>query len=136
MKTCSKCGVEKQDEEFFRGHRQCKACFAKVRARWKRTNAEKTRASQAKYNAEHRAEQLEHAQRWQREHPEAHAAHVLVKAAVRRGELVQGPCAHAADKPCGGAVVAHHWDYDKPLDVVWLCRRHHRMEHARLRDEH
>lgn len=23
----------------------------------------------------------------------------------------------------------HHKDYDKPLEVTWLCRRHHMLEH-------
>ena len=27
----------------------------------------------------------------------------------------------------------HHTDYRRPLDVVWLCCRCHRQEHARLR---
>jgi hypothetical protein len=29
------------------------------------------------------------------------------------------------------AVVAHHDDYNRPLDVRWLCNRHHRLWHAR-----
>jgi len=40
---------------------------------------------------------------------------------------------HLTPEPCVicGAAKAegHHEDYDKPLDVVWLCRRHHREYH-------
>jgi hypothetical protein len=30
---------------------------------------------------------------------------------------------------CGGVAEAHHDDYDKPLDVRWLCFEHHRLYH-------
>jgi ribosomal protein S27AE len=36
---------------------------------------------------------------------------------------------------CGesGYIVAHHHDYDKPLDVIWLCLRCDRQLHADLK---
>jgi hypothetical protein len=30
-------------------------------------------------------------------------------------------------------VDAHHDDYARPLDVTWLCRRHHQQRHAEMR---
>lgn len=40
---------------------------------------------------------------------------------LRRGHMVKQPC-----EKCGGLEVeAHHHDYDKPLDVIWLCRGKH-----------
>lgn len=30
---------------------------------------------------------------------------------------------------CGDKAEAHHEDYTKPLDVVWLCRKHHKQRH-------
>ena len=55
-------------------------------------------------------------------------AHGMVALAVRRGNLVREPC-----RVCGDArAVAHHDDYAKPLDVIWLCNKHHRARHAEL----
>lgn len=51
-------------------------------------------------------------------------ARAAVSAAIRSGELVRQPCVK-----CGGRGTAHHHDYSKPLDVVWLCVRHHAEEH-------
>lgn len=45
----------------------------------------------------------------------------------RRGKLIEEPCVE-----CGGSenIEAHHEDYDRPLDVVWLCRPCHVAHHA------
>ncbi len=47
--------------------------------------------------------------------------------ATRRGELTPEPC-----EVCGAEKVdAHHDDYLKPLEIRWLCRKHHRLHHAK-----
>lgn len=45
--------------------------------------------------------------------------------ALRRGDLVRCSC-----EVCGSQnAEAHHDDYAKPLEVRWLCRRHHEEQH-------
>jgi hypothetical protein len=63
-------------------------------------------------------------QRWRAANPLKHAAHWKVAAALRSGKLVREPCA-----VCGEKAQAHHDNYSKPLDVRWLCREHHDVEH-------
>ena len=47
--------------------------------------------------------------------------------AIISGKLVRQPC-----ETCGELVVeGHHDDYTKPLEVRWLCKKHHN-EHHRL----
>lgn len=56
-------------------------------------------------------------------------AREVVTGAIRRGELVRGPCA-----VCGttdGVHAHHHEGYDDPLRVQWLCPAHHREAHGR-----
>lgn len=49
----------------------------------------------------------------------------FVKTALRKGHLNKMPC-----EICGDLKVdAHHEDYFKPLDVRWLCRKHHLEYH-------
>lgn len=38
----------------------------------------------------------------------------------------------AQDCWCGEKGEAHHPDHSKPLDVVWLCRRHHAEIHRKV----
>ena len=55
-------------------------------------------------------------------------ARQTVRNAVKRGSLVRLPC-----EVCGEAKSeGHHDDYDKPLDVRWLCRTHHVEHHKRI----
>lgn len=52
-------------------------------------------------------------------------AHGLVRSAIKSGRLKRKPC-----EECGAAEAhAHHDDYSKPLDVRWLCRKHHARAH-------
>lgn len=63
--------------------------------------------------------------RWQDRHWDGHLAHQRVRRAVARGAMVPQPC-----EECGGEVsVGHHDDYARPLEVRWLCDRHHRRWH-------
>ena len=46
--------------------------------------------------------------------------------AIKRGDIIRCPC-----EVCGETrSQAHHHDYSKPLEVKWLCAKHHRQLHA------
>jgi len=56
-------------------------------------------------------------------------ARVKVFNAIRDGVLIRQPC-----EKCGAAYAqAHHDDYQKPLDVRWLCASCHRLLHNELK---
>jgi hypothetical protein len=57
--------------------------------------------------------------------PEKTKARNAVSNAIRDGRLLRQPC-----EVCGQKAQAHHHDYSKPLDVQWLCFKHHRAEHG------
>lgn len=45
-----------------------------------------------------------------------------------RGEITRKPC-----EVCGETKVdGHHEDYNEPLDVRWLCRKHHMEQHRKF----
>lgn len=62
-------------------------------------------------------------------YPEKVAANIAVNNAVRSGRLLRQPC-----EKCGAKAQAHHDDYMKPLEVRWLCPRHHGEHHRQQRD--
>lgn len=61
--------------------------------------------------------------------PEKHKANDIVSKRLKRGvSLFRGPCT-----VCGSTedIHAHHEDYSKPLEIIWLCGKHHRELHLR-----
>jgi ABC-type lipoprotein export system ATPase subunit len=55
-------------------------------------------------------------------YPEKISARQKVHIAIKKGILNRQPCAVCGDPKSEG----HHFDYTKPLEVRWLCRKHHR----------
>ena len=67
---------------------------------------------------------------WRKRNPQKHWAHLSTQTAIRHGLLVPEPC-----EVCGETKVdAHHDQYDRPLEVRWLCRKHHKALHKALND--
>jgi hypothetical protein len=62
--------------------------------------------------------------------PKKNKANEIMGNAVRSGKLIKLPCQVCGNQRTQG----HHEDYSKPLDVVWLCTRHHADRHIHLRD--
>lgn len=51
------------------------------------------------------------------------------KMLIKRGKLTKLPC-----EICGEIKVeAHHDDYNDCINVRWLCRKHHKEFHSKLR---
>jgi len=64
--------------------------------------------------------------RYREKNPEKHRAHLDLRNAIRRGLLEKSPC-----EVCGALrVEGHHDDYARPLEVRWLCKKHHIEAHG------
>lgn len=68
---------------------------------------------------------------WQERNKEKRAAHILTGSAIKSGKLKKQPCEVCRKKK----VEAHHDDYSKPLEVRWLCKKHHTEHHKKEREE-
>ncbi len=53
-----------------------------------------------------------------------------VRRALVSGRLVKGFCEVCQNKNA----IAHHDDYSKPLEVRWLCEKHHKEYHKKAGD--
>ena len=64
--------------------------------------------------------------RWKKHHPEKNRAHNTVYRALKSGIIQREDCAVCGDPE----TEAHHEDYSKPLDVIWLCSSCHKQVHS------
>lgn len=62
---------------------------------------------------------------WNARNPEKRRAVNIANSAVRAGKLVKGPCERVGEGECHGRIEKHHEDYSRPLEVRWLCSKHH-----------
>lgn len=100
------------------------------RARYYRDWEKRRAAQQAYYVNDGGSAQRRAAAAWAERNPEKIRAQQLAGNAIRDGRLLKEPC-----EVCGNERVdAHHDDYSKPLDVRWLCRKHHMQHHRRYED--
>lgn len=138
MKTCSTCQVSKEKSEFqvrAASHdgltAACKACLKdRDAARYAKERPMRLAAMQ-RYAQTERGKEA-HARavaKWREDHANRRAANVLLNNAVKAGKVVPWPvCAMPTCKT--KKVEGHHPDYDRPLEVVWLCRKHHAAAHS------
>lgn len=139
---CKKCLQDKAEDQFYKSNRtRCKECVKASANQYRQENLERVRAyDQMRASMPHRVTARQEyqktqqfaqshsaaAKRWAAKHPKRREANVIVGHALRDGKLQKVPC-HV----CGCEnVEAHHPDYDRPLDVVWLCSSHHKEAHA------
>jgi hypothetical protein len=134
MKRCFKCGAEKPLSEFYKhpamsdGHLgKCKDCAKKdVRLHY-RKNANRIGEYDRERNKlpeRRKSKLLKGRERLKR--LGLNSVYLKVARALTNGTLVKQPC-----EVCGDVKTeAHHDDYSKPLDVRWLCFKHHRETHG------
>jgi ribosomal protein S27AE len=136
-KECFKCKAVKPLEEFYKhpmmadGHvNKCKECNKNDVTANRNKNIEKIRAydrERAK-NPERRQANLEITRAWRAEDTRRSVAHNAVARAIHNGSLVRIPCIRCGEQKS----LAHHEDYDKPLEVMWLCQPCHKQRHKEL----
>lgn len=149
MKRCFRCLCVRPLGEFYKhammgdGHlNKCKECTKNDVRKHRLENIERLRSyDRMRASMPHRvAARKEYGQT-----PEGRAAHrrslkasalrypgrqkarIALNNAVRDGRVNPWPV--CAVPECSSKPEGHHADYDRPLDVVWLCQQHHREAH-------
>lgn len=142
--ACKKCGApfEQTPSQVRKQHVRCPSCIREYNIEYRARRVaqglsahaqtpERRAESIKKYYKTHRAEiAAKFRERWyDPANSMKNAAQRKARDAIYSGNLARQPC-----EVCGAAKVhAHHDDYSKPLDVRWLCFKHHMQHHAALK---
>ena len=135
-KICWVCGVPKPLDEFYSNRCRpdgvgtaCKPCSRSLRKQWSEKNKDwviKRDRAYYKVNATHaRKREAERKCAF----PERTKAQAILRAALNNGTAIAQLCF-----VCGETAEGHHVSYDLPLDVSWLCRKHHKQTHAEAKN--
>ena len=151
MKRCRVCKVEKELKEFnkdksrkdgFQG--MCKLCLkqyyhlnkekiTQCHKQYRQLNKEKIKQYYQINREEIKEYQKQYQKQYYRRNPEKNKARQKLNRAVRSGKVHKPVFCSSCDSD--KHLEAHHTDYTKPFDVLWLCRSCHRELHSKIREQ-
>jgi len=144
-KICFKCGVDKPISEYYvhnqmaDGHlNKCKECakvdsnkrrhdnidyvkeYDRVRGRTDKHRKMVRKTAERVLKTKCGKDSVRNSKRkWYNNNTEKKRAHTMIRRAVLSGKVIKPTyCQSCGD---GGRISGHHYDYNKPLDVVWVC---------------
>jgi hypothetical protein len=143
VKRCRNCGEERPHSEFYKNKitkdglaSWCKSCD---RNRDRKAYSKSYRSGGSYSQVRERYRKSDHGRKANREYlrkqrelfPEKIRARETVNSAVRWGRVSKPVACERCG--AGGRIEAHHSDYSKPLDVVWLCKACHCLADSEVR---
>lgn len=137
MKKCLGCKLELPLEEFYKARGiprpRCKKCHAKQGLQWKASNPEKVKSWVLRYQKAHpeKARVWNNAatRKWKAANKDKRVAQHKISNSIRDKKLLRQECVVCTKLGLRAPGQAHHSDYNRPLDVTWLCHKHHRAWH-------
>jgi len=130
IRRCKKCGKDRQiiiDFYHWDKSGKCKSCLRQISRDTYRRNPEGRLRKQ-------RAKKVENAARVKNKYNEdpeyrkkalarAKARYALKTGKIIKPSVCEVDCCNSTD------IVIHHYDYDRPLDVMWVCFKCHHKIH-------
>lgn len=149
---CKECLIDKDLSEFYKHSQmksgylsQCKSCKKSYQNKYRKENIEYVRQydrnrpnKEQRYindyvrrkSIKYKEAKNKNAKKYNEKNKLKKSAHSKVQCAIETGKLIKEKC-----KVCGNEKThGHHEDYSKPLEVIWLCHKHHMEIHKKKRE--
>ncbi|SRR6266496_2799990 len=139
MRICRKCGFKKEEKEFciskqISRSNLCRSCYKQYQHEWKKNHPQSELHHKKLYRERHKQQIKAYAktwhEKWRNANREKKHAHDAVRSAIRTGILTRpDKCALCSKSK---HIEAHHPDYTKQLDVIWVCQDCHSKIEANI----
>ncbi len=119
---------QKNKEKLQNQHKDWEEKNPNYHKKYREKNIDKIKISDKIQYAKNKEKRKEDSKKWRKENPKKAKAHDLVKHHIKipKGQLCETcKIKKARDK--------HHEDYNKPLEVIFLCRGCHRRIHQKVK---
>lgn len=132
LKRCKRCNKLKSKDNFYKYKKAtdglnyyCKDCIKERVYENRKIRPEHYRNYQKEHVNKNKEKYRDAVKRYYKQNKYKVICWVEFRKGVRRGLITRKPC-----EICGKEKVeAHHDDYNKPLEVRWLCVKHHNKVH-------
>lgn len=143
MKKCNTCNTEKDENDFYKGHAKCKACYIlKVKSHREENSDYYAEYDRQRDQLPHRIEMKkryiqteegkkaarEAKNKWAEYNVIKRSANLIIGNAVRDGKILK-PSICSVCKKESSKIHGHHDDYAYPMTVRWLCSKCHTAWH-------
>ncbi len=136
MKKCTKCHQLKPKEDFYKQkygkdflRASCKLCCNADSKLWFDNNFIKDGEKGKEWYKDNKNKRIKSINKWIKNNAHKRQAQEQVHRSIASGKLIRKPCAVCNNTKTD----AHHPDYSKPLEVIFLCRKHHIEIHRKER---
>lgn len=161
IKNCKRCGADKAPTEYYKmtGNfdgltGSCKECIKSNVKKHREENIERIREyDRQRGQLDHRKENVRrvyanrkndplkkvqdrrHRVLWLEKNRIKRKCHEIVNNAIRDGIIKRKDCEKCGEKNLFKNIDAHHEDYTKPLEIIWLCKNCHGERHRELNEQ-
>jgi hypothetical protein len=126
-KICSKCDRVLDSNSFYKSHSWCVKCLSEY------SQTEERKVKARKWRDDNRKKMNASAQRWRSRNRRKAQIQIEIMTLKKYGFIKASKICTDCQKEV--ETEGHHEDYDKPLDLVWLCRPCHKRRHAKHKKE-
>lgn len=108
----------------------CRSCEYEYYKNYREQNRDKVRQAMRDYwkTPNGKKLRLKSTAKYRKKYPERYKAYKAVSNALMRNTITRKPCYACGNKKSQ----AHHEDYSKQLDIIWLCGPCHRAYHSKI----